>query len=192
MSQTRELKLCFEWEDAERAHRRKNLHSPLRGRSLGAGQCSFSSWSHLLKLVHLTVYGICEEDSASVSNVEEDVLQRRASLLHYQSEGQGMMAAFSWGRLWRCAAGCAARCAQGCPSEQGPVPQGLCTGARTLLLARISTQPAWGALKSSSSWRKKQTLAGKNPSALERVLHGSGLLRPPDHPQDIPTALLKQ
>ena len=70
-----------------RAHWRRNLHSPLRGKSLGAGQCSFSSWRDLLKLVHRAVYGICQEDSRCFSTVEEeDTLQSRASLLHHQRD----------------------------------------------------------------------------------------------------------
>ena len=70
-----------------RVHWGTNLHSPLHGKSLRAGQCSFSSWRDLLKLVHLAVYGIGQEDSLSVSNIEEkDVLHSRASLLHCQKD----------------------------------------------------------------------------------------------------------
>lgn len=69
-----------------RAHCRRNLHSPLCGKGLGAGHCTCSSF--LLKLMPLKGYGICQEDSLGFSTVdkEEDVLQSRACLLHHPRE----------------------------------------------------------------------------------------------------------
>jgi len=58
----------------------------------------------------------------------------------------------------------------------------------TLLPARVSTQPAQGAPQGgagrSCGW-EKQLQAGEHPSAVKRVLRGSGLLTAPDHCQDI-------
>ena len=80
-------------------------------------------------------------------------------------------------------------CSQGCPGlsfTAGSLhPRGLCAEAGTLPPARVSTQPAQGAphgaVERSCGW-KERPLAGQGPSAVERVLHGSGLLTAPDHP----------
>ena len=89
-------------------------------------------------------------------------------------------------------------CRQGCPGlsfRAGSLqPRGLCAGAGTLPPARVSTQPARGASHSavgrSCGW-KELPLSGQGPSAVERVLHGSGLLTAPAYPCAFPRALSK-
>ena len=73
---------------------------------------------------------------------------------------------------------------QGCPGlsfRAGSLcPSGLC--------ARVSARPARGAPSGAvgriCGW-KKGRLRGQGPSAVERVLHGSGLLTAPVPPQNI-------
>ena len=70
-----------------RAHWERNIHSPLHGKSLAAGQCSCGSGKDLLKRAHPTAYGICEYTSERFSGVEEEgMLQSKESLLHHQRD----------------------------------------------------------------------------------------------------------
>ena len=113
----------------------------------------------------------------------------RAGLPCCTVRGQGMTAAFSQGQLQDCEARCAAMGTQGCSSEQGPfapggcvLGQGLCClPGSALSLPRRSAQHCREKL-----WVEGATpgRAGQGPHAVERVLHGSGLLTAPHHPQD--------
>lgn len=85
-------------------------------------------------------------------------------------------------------------CTPGCPGlsfRAGSLyPRGLCTRARTLPPARVNAQPALGSPhgggRNISGWKEQPPdRAGQDPSAVERVLHGSGLLAAPDHSEDI-------
>ena len=109
------------------------------------------------------------------------------------SEGQGMTAAFCWGRLQGCEGRCAARGAQGRPSELGPctpggcvLGQGLChlPGSPLSLPGELPTALRGEAVGGRSDPRQDRTgqgRAGQGPSAVERVLRGSGLLPGPHH-----------
>jgi len=114
---------------------------------------------------------------------QKEVLHGRASLMHHQRHR-------AWGcplpgMAAGCEGGCAARGAQGCASEQGPCALSMCQG-RILLPARVNVQPAWDHLTmlGEKLWVKMRPWPGQGLSAVEAVLHGSGLVKAPHHPQD--------
>ena len=95
------------------------------------------------------------------------------------SEGQAMVGAFYQGRMQMCAAHVQPAAPRAVLQSRVPAAQGLCAGAGTLPPARVITQPAQGAPHGTvgrNCGGKERPPAGQGPSAVERVLCGSGLL----------------
>ena len=96
-----------------------------------------------------------------------------------------MTAAFSQGRLKGWEGGCAARAAPSCPSEQGLCTSGAVYWGRDSAACQGQCSACPGS--SSQSCEAKLWVEGETPrkarqgaSAVEKALHGSGLLTDPD------------